>query len=324
MSAISSPYRGPSTFDTSDMFKGPCGTGPTVTHQPSLTPIDPALAGLFQTGSGPSSAEPSSSSTVTSGWPSSTAPVSTPMCSCIQLHARLVYDLGTLLHDKATDVERILTGVQLAQGPWQALLQCPWGRHCDNHKEAFLLFSLSVRILLSSLQKVQSGVKALSQPGSSERGPAPMDVGLGSLAASSLALSGDLDGTRVSVGGFEVTGETKLEVISVLIKGALESILSTVSNQQDNSGTMPVDASTMGSLPPYLVNMAMLGGGSDSEKGASESPISARTSVSTEATQLSSQLFSMSHLHQTPDAGTAHIDAAANDIQALLNQLTRG
>lgn len=330
MTPLSSPtFHGQSLFDGSDIFKG-TGVSAFATHHPSLTPIDPALASLFQPGSSqqlsePSSAVPSKSST-TGGGPSGSpttarVPSAPPLCSCIQQHARLVYELGTLreAHDKATDVECVLMGVQLAKGPWQGLLQCPWGLHSDHHQEAFLLFSLSVRVLLSTLQKVQSSVTALSRPGTrAGMGSSERDVGLGGLASgstassSSLSLSGDVDLTRVLVGGFEVTGDTKLEVISVLIKGALESLLSVVSHQYDGRSM----ADVVDQLPPYFPN-----GSNAGENGASESPISTRTSVSAEAAQLSSQLFNMPHLHQAPDTGSSHIDAAANDIQALLNQL---
>ncbi|KAI1501363.1 hypothetical protein F5X99DRAFT_204115 [Biscogniauxia marginata] len=81
-------------------------------------------------------------------------------CSCLQQHAQLVYQLGDLEHSHAggPTVDRILQGVRLAQEPWKNLMQCSQCQIQDNQKEVFLLFSMSIRTLLSSVQKLIADV----------------------------------------------------------------------------------------------------------------------------------------------------------------------
>ncbi|KAI1074644.1 hypothetical protein F5B20DRAFT_431972 [Whalleya microplaca] len=134
-----------------------------------------------------------------------------PRCSCLQKLAKLLYHLEDLRYSHASgpSVDSILRGVQLAEVPWKCLMECSQCQHEDNYKESFLLFALSIRILLSSVQRLNSS--------SPRRTDGPSDI-------------------AVSVGSFELTGEAKAEVISMSIRRALEAITSALLHIWERTG----------------------------------------------------------------------------------------
>lgn len=98
----------------------------------------------------------------------------------------------------------------MAQTPWKSLMECSRCQSQDNQKEVFLLFAMSIRILLSAVQRLSTNTPHA-------------DVLLD--AAMCRASSGASD-VEVSVGSFELTGETKAKVVAVALQGALRSVTS--------------------------------------------------------------------------------------------------
>ncbi|KAI5861142.1 hypothetical protein GGS23DRAFT_577198 [Durotheca rogersii] len=141
-----------------------------------------------------------------------------PHCLCLQKLVRLLYHLEDLRHSQlnSPSVDSVLRGVQLAEGPWKSLAQCNRCQNEDNQTEEFLLFALSIRILLSLVQKLN---------GSSPRHTdAPSEI-------------------AVSVGSFELTGDAKAEVISMAIRRALHVISAALRHVWERTGrqkTFPI------------------------------------------------------------------------------------
>jgi hypothetical protein len=90
----------------------------------------------------------------------------------------------------------VLEGVRLADGPWQVLMQCSHCQNRDTYKESFLLFSMSIRILLASIQKL-SGC---------------------------LFEAANTSTITVSIGTFSLPDDAKLEVIDTVVRKALQAI----------------------------------------------------------------------------------------------------
>ena len=141
-------------------------------------------------------------------------------CSCLQQQVQLVYQLSNLDDsasriDNSSSVERVLGAVQSAQGPWKALMQCLSCQSRDNQKEVFLLFAMSIRILLTSVQKIAARAaddhkkETLPRPLSFK--PLHPDIG---------------SALPVHVGCFELTGSTKDDVIRLALRQALQTIQS--------------------------------------------------------------------------------------------------
>jgi hypothetical protein len=158
---------------------------------------------------------------------SHTAPLPST-CTCLQQQVKLVYQLGNL-QDLST-LDRVLGSVELAQEPWENLMQCVRCHSPDNQKEVFVLFATSIRILQSSLKKLES--KFLRA-----------DV---SLDTNTCESGPDISNTNVLVGSFMLTGETKTEVIAVVIRRAVRIVSSallhlsghvSMNNQRLNTST---------------------------------------------------------------------------------------
>jgi hypothetical protein len=148
---------------------------------------------------------------------SRTTAITLPRCSCLQQHVQLVYRLSNLDYPSSridTSVGRVLSAVQFAQLHWKALMQCESCQTQDNQKEVFLLFAMSVRILLKSTQKVATYASDSRSPASASSGT----------SASSFLLPDTGSALPVRVGGFELTGSTKDDVIKLALRQALQAI----------------------------------------------------------------------------------------------------
>ena len=159
-------------------------------------------------------------------------------CSCLQQHIRLVYYLEDLqyVNGNSLSINSVLDGVRQAQGPWTSLTHCV---QCRNPKEqeVFLLFAMSIRVLLYCAQNYfsYSNQNSLREPSFSVRQSV-------SSAASSLP---------VSVDGHELMGEEKNLVIEVMIRNALQRILSALiylGKQTDECGLLCGDDMTTRSI----------------------------------------------------------------------------
>ncbi|KAF2134731.1 hypothetical protein P153DRAFT_392051 [Dothidotthia symphoricarpi CBS 119687] len=119
-------------------------------------------------------------------------------CSCLQQLIKLLYHLQDLRcsHASGPAIDAVLIGVRLAEIPWKIVMHCGHCQNGDKHKEAYLLFSMSIRILLSSVQKLSSGLFQTE-------------------VTSNMA---------VSIGTFSLSGDAKSEVIEVAIRKALQAI----------------------------------------------------------------------------------------------------
>ncbi|KAI2464230.1 hypothetical protein F4781DRAFT_413681 [Annulohypoxylon bovei var. microspora] len=170
-------------------------------------------------------------------------------CPCLQQQVHLVYQLGDLQYSGSGSptIDSILQGVQLAQAPWKALMECGRCQRKEDQKEGFLLFATSIRILLSLFQKLNT----TPQKSDTLHGTV-MDQKVFPFA---------LD-INVSVGNFKLLGGMKEEVIEVVIRRALQSVtaallhlwervdrprLSPIADQNGGGGT--------GDAPESPVNM---------------------------------------------------------------------
>ncbi|RYP74299.1 hypothetical protein DL769_004043 [Monosporascus sp. CRB-8-3] len=202
--ALAQPLYHALPFDSSDSWYA-AGTASSSTDDPTMsTPHSSSLPGGHS-------------------WPSGAfAPPESHHCSCLQQHVRLVYQLGDLQdpHAGGPTVDSVLRGVQQAQAPWQSLMHCSRCQSQDNQDGVFLLFATSIRTLLSSVQKLNV---------SSDHADASHDTTTGR------AFSGPPD-VAVSVGSFKLTGEMKAEVISVVIRRALQNITSALLHLWERDG----------------------------------------------------------------------------------------
>ncbi|KAL9623134.1 MAG: hypothetical protein Q9160_002648, partial [Pyrenula sp. 1 TL-2023] len=107
-------------------------------------------------------------------------------------------------------IDCFLKGVQLANIPWKSLMQCARCLSQDIEKEVFLLFAMSIRILLSAAQRLNINID-------------PVDTSR--KATAGRAVSGACD-VEVSVGTFVLTGAVKAEVIAVVLQQELRSVIS--------------------------------------------------------------------------------------------------
>ncbi|KAI1492534.1 hypothetical protein F5X96DRAFT_626116 [Biscogniauxia mediterranea] len=99
-------------------------------------------------------------------------------------------------------------------------MQCCKCQLQGNEQEVFLLFSMSVRTLLSLVQQLNVSPSAVGTPYET----APGQIFCGSSDVS------------VSVGSFELTGKMKAEVINVAMRSALESITTALLHLWERSG----------------------------------------------------------------------------------------
>ncbi|POR33735.1 Thiamine repressible regulatory protein thi1 [Tolypocladium paradoxum] len=268
--ALSQPSYRPLSYETSDS-RGDSGYVTSTSSSPvDDTTLPSPHSIIFPSG------KPEPLSTFTPREPS--------RCSCLQQQVQLVYQLGDLQfsHAGGPAVDCVLQGVQLAQGPWKGLMHCNRCQSQDSQKEAYLLFAMSIRILLSSVQKLNESLH-------------PVDA---SHEAARRRAFSEASNVGVSVGNFELTGEAKAEVIGVAIRRALQNITSALLHLWDRTGR------------PKPLSVADLGNSnSRSRNNAPESPISILSSISTESQK--------SH-HPSSLSST---NLGAEDIGSLLNTL---
>lgn len=140
------------------------------------------------------------------------------------------------VNGNSLSINSVLDGVRQAQGPWTSLTHCV---QCRNPKEqeVFLLFAMSIRVLLYCAQNYfsYSNQNSLREPSFSVRQSV-------SSAASSLP---------VSVNGHELMGEEKNLVIEFMNRNALQRILSALiylGKQTDECGLLCGDDMTTRSI----------------------------------------------------------------------------
>ncbi|KAH7355888.1 hypothetical protein BKA66DRAFT_474401 [Pyrenochaeta sp. MPI-SDFR-AT-0127] len=148
---------------------------------------------------------------------SHTAPLHSA-CTCLQQQVKLVYQLGNL-QDLPT-LDRVLGSVELAQEPWENLMRCARCHSPDNQKEVFLLFATSIRIIQSSLKKLEPESFGADAP----------------LNTTTCQPALDTSNTNVLVGSFTLTGKAKTEVIAVVIQRALKVVTSASLHLRDRVG----------------------------------------------------------------------------------------
>lgn len=143
-------------------------------------------------------------------------------CACLQQHVYLVYRLGDLQSASAgkANASAMLEAVRHAQCPWNQLKECSRCRGPDCPQEVLLLFAVSIRTLLSSFQQMH-----LWDP----------EGGQHAVMETSSVPAAEAD---VSVGGFEVTGALKVEVVDLILRNALEQVLSALLYLQSRSSQM--------------------------------------------------------------------------------------
>ncbi|RAH44776.1 Zn(II)2Cys6 transcription factor domain-containing protein [Aspergillus brunneoviolaceus CBS 621.78] len=141
-------------------------------------------------------------------------------CLCLPQLIRLLYRLQELhsAHDQYAgepSVESVLRGVQTAKLPWKAFMHCDAHSVDDNARKALLLFAMTIRILLSAVRRLNSSIN----PSRTE-------------ALSAIA---------VSVGTFELFGETKAEIIGVVVRRSLGAITTASQYLWERAGTQLLD-----------------------------------------------------------------------------------
>ncbi|PLB44281.1 hypothetical protein P170DRAFT_467995 [Aspergillus steynii IBT 23096] len=142
-------------------------------------------------------------------------------CSCLQRHVYLVYQLGDLQSASVGKVSApaVLEAVRRAQSPWTRLQECRRCRGPDFPQEVLLLFAVSIRILLSAFRQMNmwdpEGGQSIGTEGS--------------------VLEAETD---VLVGSFEVTGTVKAEMVNLILRNALEQVLSALMYLQSRSSSL--------------------------------------------------------------------------------------
>lgn len=178
-----------------------------------------------------------------------------PVCMCMQRLVRLLYQLEELRsphghsHGHATRAHRatgpsadsVLRGVQAAKMPWQVFMQCTVQGDDHGHKEALLLFAMSIRILLLAVQRLSR-----------------------TISPTQAELSSDI---AVSVGDFKLMGEAKEEVIDVLMGRALWAITIALQHLWERAGqpTTPTGSGVGSSSPEKASPISILTGASDND-----------------------------------------------------------
>ena len=159
-------------------------------------------------------------------------------CSCLKNHAYLVYHLGDLQSTPAGPgrASAMLEAVQRAQHPWKRLQECCWCQETECSREVLLLFSVSIRILLSSFQQMH-----LWDPKGGQ------DLGLNPPSALDTE-------TDVFVGDFEVTGAVKAEMVNLLLHNALQQVLSALRYLQNHPSHFV--SSLLETLTPNIETLA--------------------------------------------------------------------
>ncbi|KAI1452435.1 hypothetical protein F4805DRAFT_447533 [Annulohypoxylon moriforme] len=208
-------------------------------------------------------------------------------CPCLQQQVHLVYQLGDLQCSDAGSptVDSVLRGVQLAQAPWRAIMECKRCQKKENQKEGFLLFATSIRILLSLFQKLNAR--------SHKTGDVPK-----SIMGQAFPFALDVE---VSVGNFKLIGGTKEEVIGVVIRRALQSVTTALLHLWER-----VDRPR---LSPGADQRG--GGGTD---GARESPADMPTRKKTDSQERRNSDFA-------PNFGAQDIGDLLNSLYAIMQAI---
>lgn len=129
-----------------------------------------------------------------------------------------MYQLEDLRDSQAASpsVDSVLHGVQLAQGPWDSFMRCLRCRGEENNRYVLMLFAMSIRVLLSSVQRLRAAYyRTDNMPGGAAETWQRFPGAHGSPGVPDIG---------VCVGSFQLTGETKNEVISLAIRSALREI----------------------------------------------------------------------------------------------------
>lgn len=237
-----------------------------------------------------------------------------PNCTCLPQLVKLVYQLEGLRYsyqpqtvhhshqscrpDKSvSSIGSVLRGVQLAEGPWGGLMHCPnvsgptsiqqsqgtgLQRIDNNHKQALLLFAMSIRILLSAVQTFNNSsstsTAATLNHNSTISSLATDDIA--ATIADTIRAGGDRSPIHadqadilVSVGGVELSGEARAEIIDASVRRSLRVITAALVHLWDQTGrpsnqTLP--PSQMAFPPPNFgrSNNAAGGGVNLSASGA--------------------------------------------------------
>ena len=145
-------------------------------------------------------------------------------CSCLQRLVRLLYHLEEMRFTqgrgdshatrghKATgpSADSVLRAVQAAKTPWQSFIQCSVPSGDKSHREALLLFAMSIRILLLAVQMLNSTIGVNQNKASSD--------------------------VAVSIGDFVLNGEVKAEIIGVVVRRALWTIAVALQHLWERTG----------------------------------------------------------------------------------------
>ncbi|KAF7596506.1 hypothetical protein BBP40_001378 [Aspergillus hancockii] len=198
-----------------------------------------------------SSFSPASPPSATSGPPSKVQ----SGCVCLQRLVRLLYHLEELRfppahgqghaprahHSVGPSADSVLRGVQAAKTTWKCLMHCSVPDDDDNHREALLLFAMSIRILLLAVQRLNN-----------------------TISPHQIELSSDI---AVSVGSFELMGEAKAEIIGVVVRRALWAITIALQHLWEHAGQPTTQtASEPGRISPKISSpMDILNGSSAGE-----------------------------------------------------------
>ncbi|KAJ5895283.1 hypothetical protein N7495_006974 [Penicillium taxi] len=129
----------------------------------------------------------------------------------------------------------VLQGLETAKMTWQCLMRCSELIPADdeNHREAMLLFAMSIRILLLAVQKLNSTIN-------SHQAELCYDV-------------------AISVGSFELMGEAKAEIIGVVVRRALNAITIALQHVWEIAGQPVIQAaSEYGGSPDIPSPMSIL------------------------------------------------------------------
>jgi hypothetical protein len=216
-------------------------------------------------------------------------PWARPPCLCLQQQVQLLYKLGDLQfsHAAAPTADGVLRGVDLAQKPWADVMRCSLCRTQGSQQEVLQLFAMSIRILLISVQKL---VPKLQGAGvSCEREQAS--------ALHPAALS-----ARILIGSHELTGDTKSEVINLVLRNAMDSISAALMHLWDRTGR-PMSFQVAG------MDMGRLGGNT-----ATRTPASPPRSVL-------SGFGADTQSKHTHASDTSSVQVDEEDIGSLINTL---
>ncbi|KAH9885150.1 hypothetical protein F4778DRAFT_787326 [Xylariomycetidae sp. FL2044] len=221
-------------------------------------------------------------------------------CTCLPKLVTLLCQLEDLRHPSSPrhtghhhpnspfSLKCILRGVQLAEEPWTAFMRCldasshrrGGQSHTEqeddgngHHKQALVLYAMSIRILLSSIHKfyITSGINVQQQQqqitdhpmgGTDEAAAAAISHSHQrgrreyerQVFPSFVCHSGDVEAADmlVSVGEVQLTGDTKAEIIEIAVRQALQRTTAALKHLLGRTGRPSSSASSASvvALPP--------------------------------------------------------------------------